>query len=105
MDYDQRLHAQKDKRNEEKTMSVDENVFSCEATLRICSSFNIVEALKNCFDYLKLSFQKMLAMAIKPLVDHHSTTPHDPVNRVDQRITVDRFLISVIQEKCLSIRR
>jgi hypothetical protein len=27
MDYDQRLHAQKDKRNEEKTMSVDENVF------------------------------------------------------------------------------
>jgi len=27
MDYDQRLHAQKDKRNEEKTMDVDENVF------------------------------------------------------------------------------
>jgi hypothetical protein len=38
MNYDQRLHAQKDKRNEEKTMNVDENVFFREATLRICSS-------------------------------------------------------------------
>jgi hypothetical protein len=27
MDYEQRLHAQKDKRTEEKTMSVDEDVF------------------------------------------------------------------------------
>jgi hypothetical protein len=53
MDYDQRLHAQKDKRNKEKTMSMDENVFFREATLRICSSLNIVEALKNCFDYLQ----------------------------------------------------
>jgi transcriptional regulator with GAF, ATPase, and Fis domain len=35
-------------------MSVDENVFFREATLRICSSLNIVEALKSCFDYVKL---------------------------------------------------
>jgi hypothetical protein len=35
MDNDQRLHAQRDKRNEEKTMTVDENVFFREATLRI----------------------------------------------------------------------
>jgi hypothetical protein len=43
MDYAQRLHAQRDKRNEEKTMSVDEKVFR-EATLWICSSLSIVEA-------------------------------------------------------------
>ena len=35
-------------------MPVDENVFFREATLRICSSLNIVEALKSCFDYVKL---------------------------------------------------
>jgi len=35
-------------------MSVDENVFFREATLRIYSSLNIVTALKNCFDYVKL---------------------------------------------------
>jgi transcriptional regulator with GAF, ATPase, and Fis domain len=35
-------------------MNVDENVFFREATLRICSSLNIVEALKSCFEYLKL---------------------------------------------------
>jgi len=35
-------------------MSVDENVFFGEATLRICSSLNIAEALKSCFDYVKL---------------------------------------------------
>jgi len=35
-------------------MNVDENVFFREATLRICSSLNIVEALKSCFDYVKL---------------------------------------------------
>jgi hypothetical protein len=46
MDRDQRLHAQKDKRNEEKTMTVDEKVFFREATLRICSSLNIAEALR-----------------------------------------------------------
>jgi GAF domain-containing protein len=34
-------------------MSVDENVFFREAALRICSSLNIEEALKGCFDYLK----------------------------------------------------
>ncbi len=35
-------------------MNVDENVFFREATLRICSSLNIVTALKSCFDYIKL---------------------------------------------------
>jgi transcriptional regulator with GAF, ATPase, and Fis domain len=35
-------------------MDVDENVFFREATLRICSSLNIVTALKSCFDYIKL---------------------------------------------------
>jgi hypothetical protein len=35
-------------------MNVDENVFFREATLRICSSLNIVEALKSSFDYVKL---------------------------------------------------
>jgi transcriptional regulator with GAF, ATPase, and Fis domain len=35
-------------------MSVDENIFFREATLRICSSLNIVTALKSCFDYIKL---------------------------------------------------
>ena len=35
-------------------MSIDGNVFFREATLRICSSLNIVEALKSCFDYVKL---------------------------------------------------
>ncbi|MGE5843146.1 MAG: sigma-54 interaction domain-containing protein [Deltaproteobacteria bacterium] len=35
-------------------MSLDENVFFREATLRICSSLNIVTALKSCFDYIKL---------------------------------------------------
>jgi transcriptional regulator with GAF, ATPase, and Fis domain len=34
-------------------MNVDENVFFREATLRICSSLNIAEALKSCFDYVK----------------------------------------------------
>jgi len=34
-------------------MNVDENVFFREATLGICCSLNIVEALKSCFDYLK----------------------------------------------------
>ncbi len=34
-------------------MSVDENVFFREATLRICSSLNIVTALKSCFDYVR----------------------------------------------------
>ncbi len=33
-------------------MSVDENVFFREATLRICSSLNIVTALKRCFEYI-----------------------------------------------------
>ena len=46
LDYDQRLHDQNDKRNEEKTMSVDEKVFFREVTLRICSSLNIAKALK-----------------------------------------------------------
>src|SRR5512139_3422981 len=35
-------------------MTVDENVFFREATLRICSSLNIVTALRSCFDYIKL---------------------------------------------------
>lgn len=35
-------------------MTVDENVFFREATLRICSSLNIAEALRNCFEYIKL---------------------------------------------------
>ncbi len=35
-------------------MKVDENVFFREATLRICSSLNIVTALKRCFDYVKI---------------------------------------------------
>ncbi len=35
-------------------MNVDENVFFREATLRICSSLNIVTALKRCFDYVKI---------------------------------------------------
>ena len=35
-------------------MNVDENVFFREATLRICSSLNIVEALKSCLNYVKL---------------------------------------------------
>lgn len=35
-------------------MNIDENVFFREATLRICSSLNIAEALKSCFDYVKL---------------------------------------------------
>jgi transcriptional regulator with GAF, ATPase, and Fis domain len=34
-------------------MSVDENVFFREATLRICSSLNIADALRSCFDYVK----------------------------------------------------
>jgi hypothetical protein len=47
MDYDQRLHAQNDKRNEEKTMSVDEKVFFREATLRICSNHSPLIILRN----------------------------------------------------------
>jgi len=35
-------------------MNVDENVFFREVTLRICGSLNIAEALKSCFDYVKL---------------------------------------------------
>lgn len=35
-------------------MSVDENVFFREATMRISSSLNIAEALRICFDYVKL---------------------------------------------------
>jgi len=34
-------------------VSVDENVFFRESTLRICSSLNIVTALKSCFDYIR----------------------------------------------------
>jgi hydrogenase-4 transcriptional activator len=34
-------------------MSMDENVFFREATLRICSSLDIETALKNCFEYVK----------------------------------------------------
>jgi hypothetical protein len=47
------LHTPKDRQNEEKTMNVDENVFFREATLRICSSLDIVTALKRCFDYIR----------------------------------------------------
>jgi len=46
IDLRKRLHTRKDKRNEEKTMGVDENVFFHESTLRICSSLDIVTALK-----------------------------------------------------------
>ena len=35
-------------------MSVDENVFFREATLRICSSLDIETALKRCFEYIEL---------------------------------------------------
>jgi len=35
-------------------MNVDENIFFRQATLRICSSLNIVTALKRCFDYIRL---------------------------------------------------
>jgi hypothetical protein len=52
MGYGQRLHARKDKGNEEKTMTVDENVFFLEATLRICSSLEVRTALKRCFEYI-----------------------------------------------------
>jgi transcriptional regulator with GAF, ATPase, and Fis domain len=38
---------------EEKVVNLDENAFFREATLRICSSLNIVTALKRCFDYVK----------------------------------------------------
>jgi hypothetical protein len=48
-------------------MSVDENVFFREATLRICSSLNIVEALKNCFGYLKLSLIFLKPSFLHPL--------------------------------------
>ena len=34
-------------------MNVDENVFFREATLRICSSLDIVTALKRCFEYIR----------------------------------------------------
>ena len=34
-------------------MTMDENVFFREATLRICSSLNIIVALRSCFDYVK----------------------------------------------------
>ena len=34
-------------------MSVDENVFFREATMRICSSLDIETALKRCFEYIK----------------------------------------------------
>jgi len=34
-------------------MNVDENVFFREATLRICSSLDIVMALKRCFEYIR----------------------------------------------------
>jgi hypothetical protein len=33
-------------------------MFFCEVTLGICSSFNMVEALKNCFDYLNLDVRE-----------------------------------------------
>ena len=41
-------------------MNVYENVFFREATLRICSSLDLVTALKRCFEYLRraLSLQK-----------------------------------------------
>ncbi len=35
-------------------MSVDENLFFREATLRLCSTLDIETALKRCFDYIKL---------------------------------------------------
>jgi hypothetical protein len=56
----ERTSYQKDRRNEEKTMNVDENVFFREATLRICSSLDLVTALKRCFEYIRraLSLQK-----------------------------------------------
>jgi hypothetical protein len=44
MDYDHGLLL-----NEGKTMNVNENVFFREATLRTCSSLNIVEALEELF--------------------------------------------------------
>jgi hypothetical protein len=68
MDYDQRLPAQNDKRNEEKTMSVDENVFFREATLRICSSLDIQTALKRWFEYIG-AFIPTIGMTLHTL-DH-----------------------------------
>jgi transcriptional regulator with GAF, ATPase, and Fis domain len=42
---------------------MDENLFFREATLRICSSLNIVTALKSCFDYMK-AFMPITRMSL-----------------------------------------
>ena len=44
-------------------MSVDENVFFRQATLRICSSLDIETALKRCFEYIRL-FIPMIRMSL-----------------------------------------
>jgi transcriptional regulator with GAF, ATPase, and Fis domain len=44
-------------------MSVDENVFFRQATLRICSSLDIETALKSCFEYMKL-FMPVVGMSL-----------------------------------------
>jgi transcriptional regulator with GAF, ATPase, and Fis domain len=60
-------------------MSVDENIFFRQATLRICSSLNIVTALKRCFDYIRL-YIPMNRMSLSVL---------------DVDLNVLRFVISV----------
>ena len=40
-------------------MSVDENLFFREATLRLCSSLDIEAALKRCYEYIRLSIPVM----------------------------------------------
>ena len=44
-------------------MSVDENVFFREATLRICSSLDIETALKRCFEYIR-AFIPVIGMSL-----------------------------------------
>jgi transcriptional regulator with GAF, ATPase, and Fis domain len=47
-------------------MTVDENVFFRQATLRICSSLDIETALRRCFDYIKL-FMPVVGMSLHVL--------------------------------------
>lgn len=46
--------SEKGNRERKKMMSVDENLFFREATLRLCSNLNIETSLKRCYEYIRL---------------------------------------------------
>ncbi len=68
-------------------MNVDENVFFREATLRICSSLDIVTALKRCFEYIRafIPTNGMTLHILDPDLNHLKFVASVGLNHVNER--------------------